>query len=842
MRRAAPAPLIQQSYGHYGHESPLFDQSSISPLKTRAAMTSAHPTSPPGLRPRNNPTVPPKNSSYSFVDSQDDTISENDTDTSSICHSPSWNSSNGKNTRDKQGKKWREKFQREESREAEIVKAAARPKKLSKPPPNFYSRPEKDQSKNSIPPNIDSSLANSKTVNLDSQGSYHDPGFTSSKVSPSHPVNTIISTPDTGSSFIGGLKLRQMEEANVQRAIWGIKRRDRNDASLRSLLKPYDSHITTVPSPISMKTLNTRNGSAWYSEVEDQSLTQPEVFMCDRIIYQEAEKNLTMSNNDDNPLFLHPTSHIESESTHANQSPVSASSQIPPDPTNRSHSQVSALITSSHKVLIPPDEMHPILGRARYPRLKLPNIPAYAAGIERKTKQEGSRSPHEEFQETQASDSSSASQDTSQILEPSAESSLSPVTNKAHRRSKLLTNSYRHFSTGCGLRGIKSASKTAFSPTPSATEYAIDYATLCQTPNLDESDSDPPSRPISRNNSRFREAITENSAVNIRRKSLGLEYSQKLVEQVKSDFHRITTSKRKSDVRSGTDSSEECSIQGSVSNITTPVTSRPHSSRDKLSDKMLLDHPLSPSSTPADSLQDNKLVESSIGDTVEPLIRSKDLSQIPLVSESLSGDHTEKDDMRNNTTKTMHIPTPYTPNVTISESITQPFSPSNTPFLPPLKHQSFTRTSERSAATPVRGLVKKTGKISDLPKSVNNTIDKKEEIMDGSKQLKNARLNLTTKSPFLRSLQPPDQPSSMTNKSEPFAKVFVVCCSCKYFHDLPSKIYACMNIPDNVVTEQNLGVNGVISTRVKCPWCGHGMTTSCCAGYVAVVCMKEKLH
>ncbi|CCU80021.1 putative Bgh specific protein [Blumeria hordei DH14] len=841
MRKAAPAPLIQQSYSHYGLESPLFDQSSISPLKIRAAMTSAHPVSPPGLRPRNSPIVPPINSSYSFVDGQEDTISENDSDASSICHSPSWNSSSGKNTRDKQEKKRREKSQ-EESREAEIVKAAARPKKLSKPPPNFYSRPEKDQSKKSMPPNIDVSLANSKTVNLDSQGSYHDPGFMSSKVDLPHPVNTIISTPDTGSSFIGGLKLRQMEEANVQKVIWGIKRRDRNDASLRWLLKPYDSHSKTVPSPISMKTLNARNGSAWNSEVEDQSLAQPEVFIRDRIIYQEAEKNLNISTKDDNPLYMHPTSHIESESTNSIQSPVSASSQILPDPINRNQSQVSALTTSGHQALIPPDEMHPILGRARNPRLKLSNSPAHVAGNEKMTKQEEPISPHEEFRETQASDSSSASQDTSQILEPSTESSLSPVTNKTHRKSKLLTNSYRHISTGCGLRGIKSASKTAFYRPTSATEYAVDYATLCQTPNLDESDSDPPSRPISRNNSNFREVITENSAANSRRKSLGLEYSQKFMEQVKSDFHRITSSKRKSDVRSGTDSSEECSIQGSVSNITTPVTSRPHSSRDKLSDIKLLDHPLSPSSTPADSSQDHQLAESSNGDTVEPLIRSKDLSQIPLVSESLCGDHTERDDMRNNMTKTMQVPSPHTPNVTNSESITQPFSPSNTPFLPPLKHQSFTRTSERSAVPPVRGLVKKTGKISDLPRSVNNTIDTKEDIMDGSEQLKNARLNLTTKSPFLRSLQPPDQSSSMTSKSEPFAKVFVVCCSCKYFHDLPSKIYACMNIPDNVVTEQNLGVNGVISTRVKCPWCGHGMTTSCCAGYVAVVCMKEKLH
>lgn len=59
---------------------------------------------------------------------------------------------------------------------------------------------------------------------------------------------------------------------------------------------------------------------------------------------------------------------------------------------------------------------------------------------------------------------------------------------------------------------------------------------------------------------------------------------------------------------------------------------------------------------------------------------------------------------------------------------------------------------------------------------------------------------------------------------------------------MPSKIYECMAKPDNVVTDTKLGVSGVISTSVKCPWCGHGMSTSCCAGYAAVVYLREKFH
>ncbi|KAI6713570.1 hypothetical protein JHW43_003925 [Diplocarpon mali] len=77
---------------------------------------------------------------------------------------------------------------------------------------------------------------------------------------------------------------------------------------------------------------------------------------------------------------------------------------------------------------------------------------------------------------------------------------------------------------------------------------------------------------------------------------------------------------------------------------------------------------------------------------------------------------------------------------------------------------------------------------------------------------------------------------------DPIAKMLVVCCSCKYFHDMPSKVYACMVKPDDVVTDQDLGVSGIISTSVKCPWCGHGMRTTCCAGYAAVVYLSERLH
>ncbi|KAK4205239.1 hypothetical protein QBC40DRAFT_190198 [Triangularia verruculosa] len=99
-----------------------------------------------------------------------------------------------------------------------------------------------------------------------------------------------------------------------------------------------------------------------------------------------------------------------------------------------------------------------------------------------------------------------------------------------------------------------------------------------------------------------------------------------------------------------------------------------------------------------------------------------------------------------------------------------------------------------------------------------------------------------------RHMQPKPGPSSRTSSSvaesraAPIAKMFVECCSCKFYHDMPSKIYECMAKPDAVVEDRNLGISGAITTAVKCPWCQHSMSTGCCAGYAAVVYLKEKLH
>lgn len=92
-------------------------------------------------------------------------------------------------------------------------------------------------------------------------------------------------------------------------------------------------------------------------------------------------------------------------------------------------------------------------------------------------------------------------------------------------------------------------------------------------------------------------------------------------------------------------------------------------------------------------------------------------------------------------------------------------------------------------------------------------------------------------SPPLRS--PAKQPDKA---SKPIAKMLVECCHCRFLHDMPSRVYECMAQPDAVVTDRSLGVSGAITTMVKCPWCAHNMSKQCCAGYAAVIYLKERLH
>ncbi|KAL8788212.1 MAG: hypothetical protein Q9195_007427 [Heterodermia aff. obscurata] len=85
---------------------------------------------------------------------------------------------------------------------------------------------------------------------------------------------------------------------------------------------------------------------------------------------------------------------------------------------------------------------------------------------------------------------------------------------------------------------------------------------------------------------------------------------------------------------------------------------------------------------------------------------------------------------------------------------------------------------------------------------------------------------------------------------KPMAKMFVICCHCRFWHDLPSKIYAAMAVPKTLQREKGQLMMGgeagreeaMLDTMVQCPWCNHAMSTACCAGWTAVVYLHERHH
>ncbi len=87
-------------------------------------------------------------------------------------------------------------------------------------------------------------------------------------------------------------------------------------------------------------------------------------------------------------------------------------------------------------------------------------------------------------------------------------------------------------------------------------------------------------------------------------------------------------------------------------------------------------------------------------------------------------------------------------------------------------------------------------------------------------------------------------------EAKPIAKLFVICCKCKFWHDLPSRLYEAMALPKELHKDDNVaGGKGKVKltgarleTAVKCPWCEHAMTTWCCQGWTTVVYLHERHH
>ncbi|OGE49955.1 hypothetical protein PENARI_c019G05424 [Penicillium arizonense] len=128
------------------------------------------------------------------------------------------------------------------------------------------------------------------------------------------------------------------------------------------------------------------------------------------------------------------------------------------------------------------------------------------------------------------------------------------------------------------------------------------------------------------------------------------------------------------------------------------------------------------------------------------------------------------------------------------------------------------------------------------------------------------------------------QKNKSPRKPQTIAKIFVICCRCKYWQDMPSEVYARLACPERLGTESKLGrshskksnvlipdhtgsrrLSGsrqfgnlsisrssqgmsdlrpapLLPHKVTCCWCGHNMSRSCCEGWTTVVEMRERHH
>ena len=212
-------------------------------------------------------------------------------------------------------------------------------------------------------------------------------------------------------------------------------------------------------------------------------------------------------------------------------------------------------------------------------------------------------------------------------------------------------------------------------------------------------------------------------------------------------------------------------------------------------------------------------------------------------------------------------------------------------FLPELKHQPLVKPKRTSPPRDFNASVHIPSSSSKLPPSTSETSISLPTAIStlqalpksplslpshtGPTSYRRSRLSTPPITPMLdngsrmlssSNLNPAGKGSLMGKAAlemKPIAKMFVICCKCKYWHDLPSKLYEAMALP-RVIKEGDgaqsttpgkgkdkgkekgkkavEAIQGKLFTTVNCPWCAHGMSTACCAGWTTVVYLHERHH
>lgn len=177
-------------------------------------------------------------------------------------------------------------------------------------------------------------------------------------------------------------------------------------------------------------------------------------------------------------------------------------------------------------------------------------------------------------------------------------------------------------------------------------------------------------------------------------------------------------------------------------------------------------------------------------------------------------------------------------------------------FLPQLKHQALTKPKRTS---PIRPSFTSTPDKVSFPASSQFPVPSAPALRSPS----DPDLKLMPRSPLRpgssvrrRTMGPPSFGNGAVAEgldAKPVAKLFVICCKCKFWHDLPSNLYELMAVPRTLSRQDGddggaeaegsrAGKEARLDTMVQCPWCQHPMTTWCCAGWTTVVYLHERHH
>ena len=174
-------------------------------------------------------------------------------------------------------------------------------------------------------------------------------------------------------------------------------------------------------------------------------------------------------------------------------------------------------------------------------------------------------------------------------------------------------------------------------------------------------------------------------------------------------------------------------------------------------------------------------------------------------------------------------------------------------FLPPLKHQPLIKRERQS---PTRPAPTESGPVTIShfqepmsPLGYESPVPPDLKLIPRSPLRNTSKFPVTTNTRFNRSATDVGTVSFGQSgliegvDAKPVAKMFVICCKCKFWHDLPSKLYEAMALPLELHQEEKGKMTGArLETAVKCSWCEHAMTTRCCQGWTTVVYLHERHH